>query len=200
MIPSDNLLEVYGDRGRSTPRATPAPTASVPRRRLVPLGRAAQRPRPEQRDGWWYFDVDQVRAAQREFPSYFAHWVDCVQNDRRRSAPARRAGQPGDHPRRLPVLRRALRGAALPNVVRSEMTDAAAAPAERPVGCSAGPSAPSRSGSTPRHQRRHRRRPARARWLRGARRQPAGRRAGLRRPRLGRRADLLQPPQAPRAR
>ena len=39
---------------------------------------------PEKRDdGWWYFDIEQVRAAKlRPFPNYFAHWVDCIQYDR----------------------------------------------------------------------------------------------------------------------
>jgi UDP-N-acetylglucosamine 3-dehydrogenase len=86
MIPSDNLLEVYGDRGTihtssnaRTYRIQSLDGDSFPwAERLNGLV-------PERRDdGWWYFDHDRVRAARlREFPSYFAHWVDCVQHDRR---------------------------------------------------------------------------------------------------------------------
>ncbi|HEX2035811.1 MAG TPA: Gfo/Idh/MocA family oxidoreductase [Chloroflexota bacterium] len=85
MIPADNILEVYGDRGTihtssssrtyrvQTLDGDPAPWAEH-LNGLVPTRRD---------DGWWYFDLEQVRAAQlRQFPNYFAHWVDCLQHSR----------------------------------------------------------------------------------------------------------------------
>ena len=85
MIPSDNILEAYGDRG------TIHTSSNSRTYRVQSLdgdsfawGDHLNGLVPEMRDdGWWYFDIEQVRAAKlREFPNYFAHWVDCVQNDR----------------------------------------------------------------------------------------------------------------------
>lgn len=84
MFPSDTILEVYGDRG-TIHTSSNSRTYRVQSldgdfawaghlNGLIPTRRD---------DGWWYFDIDQVRTARlRDFPSYFAHWVDCVQNDR----------------------------------------------------------------------------------------------------------------------
>ena len=85
MIPADNLLEVYGDRGtiHTSSNARTYRVQSLDGDSF-PWGDHVNGLLPEKRDdGWWYFDMDTVRAARlREFPSYFAHWVDCVQNDR----------------------------------------------------------------------------------------------------------------------
>jgi predicted dehydrogenase len=85
MIPSDNLLEVYGDRGtiHTSSNARVYRVQSLDAE-AFPWADMMNGLVPEKRDdGWWYFDADQVRAARlRAFPSYFAHWVDCIQNDR----------------------------------------------------------------------------------------------------------------------
>lgn len=84
MIPPDNILEVYGDRGTIT-------SSSNSRTYRIQLLDAGSFPfadhldgiTPEKRDdGWHSFDIDQVRAAKLlPFPNYFAHWVDCIQHD-----------------------------------------------------------------------------------------------------------------------
>jgi predicted dehydrogenase len=85
MIPSDNITEVYGDRG------TIATSSNARTHRVqsldgdsFPWAEHLNGLVPEKRDdGWWYFDIEQVRTAKlRPFSSYFAHWVDCIQNDR----------------------------------------------------------------------------------------------------------------------
>jgi predicted dehydrogenase len=85
MIPADDILEVYGDRGTIN-------AAGTSRTYRVQSLDADGFPWAERLDGltpvrgddgWWTFDFERVRAARlRPFSSYFAHWVDCVQHDR----------------------------------------------------------------------------------------------------------------------
>jgi UDP-N-acetylglucosamine 3-dehydrogenase len=85
MIPADNLLEVYGQRGtiRTSSNARTYRVQSLDGDSF-PWGEHLNGLLPVKgEDGWWSFDAEQVRAAKlRDFPSYFAHWVDCLQHDR----------------------------------------------------------------------------------------------------------------------
>ncbi|HEX2513890.1 MAG TPA: Gfo/Idh/MocA family oxidoreductase, partial [Chloroflexota bacterium] len=75
MIPADNLLEVYGQRGtiRTSSNARTYRVQSLDGDSF-PWAERLNGLVPEKRaDGGWYFDVDRVRAARlREFPSYVA--------------------------------------------------------------------------------------------------------------------------------
>jgi predicted dehydrogenase len=85
MIPSDNLLEVYGDRGTiQTSSNARTYRVSSPDGDTFPWGEHLNGLQPVRReDGWWYFDYHAVREARlRPFADYFAHWVDCLQHDR----------------------------------------------------------------------------------------------------------------------
>ena len=85
MIPADDILEVYGDRGtiHTSRNARTYRVQSLDGDGFAWADHLNGLVPERREDGWWYFDVDQVRAARlREFPNYFAHWVFCIQNDK----------------------------------------------------------------------------------------------------------------------
>ena len=85
MIPADDLLEVYGDRGsiRTSRAPRDVRVQSLDGDDFPWAERLAGLAPTRSEDGWWHFDPEQVRSARlRPFPDYFAHWVDCLQHDR----------------------------------------------------------------------------------------------------------------------
>ena len=90
MIPADDLLEVYGDRGSiRTSRAARSYRLQSLDGDSFPWAEHLNGLIPTRgEDGWWRFDLEAVRAARlRPFPNYFAHWVDCLQHDRQPVSP-----------------------------------------------------------------------------------------------------------------
>jgi predicted dehydrogenase len=85
MVPGNDLLEVYGDRGTVILsvqdrfcRCQSVDAGDFPWAEHLNGLQPTQGPR-----GWWEFDAAQVQAAALSpFPDYFHHWVDCLQNDR----------------------------------------------------------------------------------------------------------------------
>lgn len=85
MIPGNNILEVYGDRGtimlNTQERIVRCQAKDV---ESFPWADHLNGLTPRRgQSGWWEFDGPQIQAANlAPFPSYWHHWVDCLQNDR----------------------------------------------------------------------------------------------------------------------
>lgn len=85
MIPGDNILEVYGDRGT----ISLSTNAGVCRCQAVaadhfPWAEHLGGLYPTKgAGGWWEFDAVRIEEARLSpFPNYFRHWVDCLRYDR----------------------------------------------------------------------------------------------------------------------
>lgn len=83
MVPSGTFMEVYGDRGSIFMGKGDQCRINSLDADQFPWAEHLNGLMPKKdADGWWDFDEAQVKAANLPpFPSYFHHWVDCIQNN-----------------------------------------------------------------------------------------------------------------------
>ena len=85
MVPSNNVLEVYGDRGTIVVNTNEHDVRCYAvNAATFPWAEHLNGLAPIQSNGnWWAFSDHQIQEAELSpFPNYFRHWVDCLQNDR----------------------------------------------------------------------------------------------------------------------